>query len=64
VQTDGFPPNTPPDELQFFSQTGNKNATIYAIAKLPAMKTLEKTLKLPENTPEDMRTVFNSRYKT
>jgi hypothetical protein len=39
---------------------GNRNISVYKLTSHPAMKELEKTLKLPENTPEDARKVFKS----
>lgn len=39
---------------------GNKKISIHTLTNHPATKTLEKTLKLPDNTPEAMRRFFKS----
>jgi hypothetical protein len=44
------------DNLEF----GNKTITIYTLPNHPDMKSLEKSLPLPANTPERVRKFFNS----
>lgn len=39
---------------------GNETITIYKLISHPLTKTHEKTLKLPENTPEPLRKLFKS----
>lgn len=39
---------------------GDKTISIWKLADHPMTKTLEKTLELPENTPEDIRKIFTT----
>ena len=39
---------------------GHKRMSIYTLPTIPEFKTLEKTLKLPSNTPEEARKFFKS----
>jgi len=48
------------DRIRNKLELGNKNLSIYKLTTHPLMKTLEETMKLPENTPEDLRKFFKS----
>jgi hypothetical protein len=41
---------------------GDKKISIYTLVNLPDIKDREKTLKLPDDTPEEMRKFFTKKY--
>ena len=69
-----LPPDDPPLHKEVLRRTatsaeerihndlgfGNKKISVHTLTALPAIKTLEKEKKLPENTPEEIRKFFSS----
>lgn len=71
MHADSYPPTPDKEVVQKIATTaeehirnkldfGNKTISIYTLALHQAMKELEKTLNLPENTPEDARMFFKN----
>ena len=74
MHTDSFPPTPDKQFKETLRRTataaeerirkdfgfGDKAITHWKLADHPTTKTLEKTLKLPETIPEDIRKFFNS----